>query len=273
MKTLVIAECGSCHDRRAEKALRLIDAAAKAGCSIAKFQFWSDAEQLAARRRVPLPYREIYRKYRMPEYWLHFLKDRCDQVGIEFMCSTYLPQDVATVAPFVKRFKIASFEAGDDAFLEAHLPHRKPLIVSFGMSDTRDVQTILDRFSYPHLSALLCVSTYPAPPEAYDLRVLHQWRDDVLGLLGADQVGLSDHSRHPMMGALAVAAGAEIIEAHLRLDDTDPQNPDYATAFSPAEFADYVRNIRFAETVMGDGVKRLQDCEREMAQFRVGGPQ
>ena len=83
--------------------------------------------------------------------------------------------------------------------------------------------------------------------------------------------GLSDHSRHRWMGALAVAAGAEIIEAHLRLDDTDPENPDFATAFTPAEFADYVRNIRFAEAALGDGQKRLQDCERPMAEYRVRG--
>jgi N,N'-diacetyllegionaminate synthase len=262
-RTLVIAECGSCHDRSFGKSLRLIDAAVAAGADVAKFQWWSDPEQLADTRRVPLAYREIYRRYAMPEYWLSFLKDYCDCVGIELMVTTYLPADVATVAPFVKRFKIASFEADSRDHIDTHRPywHDRDVIISEGMApsfDWMDSDPTIGRVRF-----LQCVSSYPAPASAMQLAYIRR----------GQMHGLSDHSRHPWMGALAVAAGAEIVEAHLRLDETDPQNPDYATAFSPVEFAEYVRNIRFAETVMGDGQKKLQDCERDMAQFRVGGPQ
>ncbi len=266
MSVFVIAEAGSCHDGDFCKAQELVDIAQYAGADAVKFQFWSNPDRLADRRRVPEEYRAIYRRYRLHYRWLEWLSEQAAEITrglkpIEFMATTYLPEDVATVAPFVKRFKVASFEAEDPAFLRAHVPYleHRQLIISCGMGArigggdgiTTPASWLVD------IKRLHCVSAYPAPAAEMNLAALK--RCD----------GLSDHSRHPWMGALAVAAGAEIIEAHLRLDDTDRENPDYATAFAPAEFAEYVRNVRFAEAAMGDGVKRLQPSEEPMAAYRV----
>ncbi len=263
-RTFVIAEAGSTHDGDFAKALALIEAARDAGCDAVKFQFWSNPDRLADRRRVPDRYREIYRRYQVIPEWLPELAAACSPgMGarpIELMCTSYLPEDVPVIAPFVERFKIASFEADDRAFLDAHHGFGKNLIVSAGMLNQDELEDLdVDLYSD---AILLCTSAYPAPPESMQLGVLKRE-----GLYAVK--GVSDHSRHPWMGALAVAAGAEIIEAHLRLNDTDPQNPDFATAFSPSEFADYVRHIRFAEACLGDGEKKLQACEHEMARYRV----
>lgn len=272
MSVFVIAEAGSTHDGDLAKAERLVSVAAAAGCQAVKYQFWSDPDRLADRRRVPDFYRDIYRRYRMPVGWLYVLSELCQTQGIEFMATTYLPEDVATVAPFVTRFKVSSFEALDESFIVAHRPYRKQVIISAGMTDQYEAL----RLSYSYggvvqCAVLHCVSAYPAPLASLQLHHLRPHNDPD----GLDDVptfaGLSDHSRHVLVGALAVAAGAEIIEAHLRLDDTDPENPDFATAFTPAEFADYVRNIRFAELAVGDGQKRQQPCEAPMAAYRVTG--
>ena len=263
--TLVIAELGSCHDGSLEKMKRLILAAKECGADVAKGQYWSSADRLADRRKVPDSYREIYRRYQMPRDWLAYLAGYCESVGIEWMVTTYLPEDVATVAPFVKRFKVSSFEAGDDAFLSAYAPFDKPVMVSCGMRSGDEVWRLSDTCwsLFRDVTLLHCVSSYPAPSSEMGLSVLRRGLDDRMF------DGLSDHSRQIDMGALAVAAGAEIIETHLRLDDTDPANPDYAVAFSSAEFAEYVRLIRRAEVIMGSGEKKLQECERAMSAYRV----
>jgi len=264
-RTLVIAEAGSCHDGEMWKAAQLVDVAHQVGADIVKFQFWSNANRLADRRAVPAQYREIYRRYQMPARWLQYLSIKARDVGIELMCTVYLPEDVAVVAPYVQRFKVASFEALDEEFIVAHARFGKPVILSTGMMTAIDLQRFWG--PGPDFKLLHCVSAYPAPPEAMNLGGIggNWWEEH------SPFSGLSDHSRDVRVGGLAVAAGAEIIEAHLRLNDTDPENPDFATAFTPAEFAEYVRNIRFAELVMGDGEKKLQACEREMAQYRVKG--
>jgi N,N'-diacetyllegionaminate synthase len=269
MSTFIIAECGSCHEGDLRRALDLIEVVRKAGANVAKFQFWSSADRLADRRRSN-DYREVYRRYQVPASWLPVLKDACDQHGIEFMATTYLPEDVAVVAPFVKRFKISSFEAESTDLALAHAPFLtgdRTVLMSLGMGANPNVSAQAMHFHYAEwwkrVRLLHCVSAYPAPADAIGLRVFHneEWRDSF--------AGLSDHSRHPWMGALAVAAGAQILETHIRLDTTPESNPDYATAFTPEEFAEYVRNVRFAEAAMGSGEKRMQACEAEMARYRV----
>ena len=81
--------------------------------------------------------------------------------------------------------------------------------------------------------------------------------------------GLSDHTRNPLTGALAVAAGARYIETHFRLNDTDPACPDYAVSRTPDELYAYIRNIRQAEILMGEPVKRIQPSEEANLRYRV----
>ena len=119
----------------------------------------------------------------------------------------------------------------------------------------------------PGLVLFHCVSAYPAPIEEINLRVVRRltlgWYDD--GAIA----GLSDHTLHPWTGALAVAVGAGMVEFHVRLNDTDPANADYRVARDPREAAEYVRNIRTAETMLGDGNKRVMPSEEPMLRYRV----
>jgi N,N'-diacetyllegionaminate synthase len=256
-RTFIIAEAGSCHDGSLEKALRLVDVANACFADAVKFQFWSDPDKLTRRRHAP-SYLGIYRRYQLPAAWLPELAHRATQIGIEFMCTTYLPEDVAIVAPFVRRFKVASFEALDADFIRAHERFQKPLLVSTGMLDERE-ELNLYRPAVARMELLHCVSAYPAPIEELNLSLLRcPW-----------YAGLSDHSRHLVTGAVAVACGARILETHVRLSDTDPENPDYLTAFSPYELTEYIQNVRDAEQMFGDLNKRAMPSEAAMAKYRV----
>lgn len=257
----VIAECGSCHDMSLEKAGRLIKAAADAGASAAKFQYWSSAVRMARRRHAP-DYLAVYEKYQIPEAWLSVLQTCCHANDIVFMCSTYLPEDVEVVAEHVTRFKIASFEAGDIPHLVAHVPYYKsgkPIYISCGLGASRslianwllrDAVTV----ATPPVEFLLCVSAYPAPLVDLHLRRLHEPTFFMSG--GSSEpryTGFSDHTAptNLMTGALAVAAGARVVERHIRLDDTDQSNPDAPHAMTPAMFKGYVQAIRVAEEALG----------------------
>jgi N,N'-diacetyllegionaminate synthase len=255
-RTFIIAEAGSCHDGSLEKALRLVGIAAARLADAVKFQFWSSAEALAERRHAP-EYVETYERYQLPAEWLPELKARADALGIEFMCTTYLPGDIATVAPFVRRFKVASFELGDGAFLAAHERFGKPVIASTGMASDDEAYY---RPAVPRFDVLHCVSAYPAPIEDLNLSLL----------TGPPFTGFSDHSRHLLAGAIAVACGARILEVHFRASDTDPDNPDFLTAFSAFELHEYIQNVRDAERMLGDRRKRLMPSEVAMARYRVG---
>jgi sialic acid synthase SpsE len=76
-------------------------------------------------------------------------------------------------------------------------------------------------------------------------------------------VGLSDHTTEPLAGALAVAAGACIVEKHLTYDRT-AAGPDHSASAAPTEFADYVSAIRLTEQMLGVAGKRVLDCELDV---------
>lgn len=263
-RVLVIAEPGCTAEGQYSSYVRLIQAAHQAGADVFKAQWTSNPERMCERRNIGLDhpkrvyYLRAYGWISFPLEWHVDFSRLCGELGMQYACTSYLPEDVATVDPWVRLHKVSSFESQDDALLAAAEGTRKRVVVSAGMNDG----------DWHHLwygnDVLHCTSSYPAPLDAVNLAVIR--RDHHGDRLGN---GLSDHSRNLLTGAVAVGAGAEIIEIHFRLDDCSPANPDYAVSFNPREFAEYVKNVRTAETLMGDGVKRVQDCEREMMRFRV----
>lgn len=255
MKTFVVAEAGSNHEGVLGNAMALIDVAKEAGADACKFQFWSSAERMSQRRNAPENL-EMFRKYAMPQGWLFDLWKYCLTRQIEFMCSVYLPEDIEVVAPLVKRFKIASFEAGDKEFIEAHIPFNKPIIVSTGMIDH---PTKISWDLRPRVSFLHCVSAYPAPVNEASLGCLQTH----------DFSGFSDHTKSLISGAVAVAGGAKILEKHFTLVTTSRDAPDYKVSLWPDDLEKYIANVREAELLLGDGEKKVQPSEQENLRFKV----
>lgn len=262
-KTLIIAEPGATAEGDWANYLKLIYTAAECGASCWKPQWTSNPAKMLERRHIgpDHPQRRIYER---AYGWLHFpvewhqdFSTLCQKLGMSYACSVYLPEDVATIASFVDYLKIASFENRDRSMQQACRMcfaglESNRVIISTGMSPS-DWEW---RSYVPYSRRLHCVSAYPAPLDAMNISVE-----------GFD--GLSDHSRHLLAGALAVACGASIVETHYRLDECDEHNPDYAVAFSPKEFTQYVQNIRDAEIMLGSGVKERQPCEDWALPYRV----
>lgn len=279
MATFVISEC--CSSWRFGKdhlanAFRLIKAAKDCGADAAKFQWTSDPAIMAKRRHGKVEEFEILA---YPFEWLEKLKAECDRVGIEFMCTVFIAADIAKIAPLVKRFKIASAESGDEAFVKAHFAYSQRVIVSYAFGTTPDYRWFGE--TDPETKAALpladkflhCVCSYPTPIEQANIKRVG-FHDGVIFH------GLSDHTTSVLTGALAVAAGATVIEKHVRLHDTPTDNPDYPHSMNaesiPADsdderhlFREYVANIREAELAMGSGRNEAMPCEKANEGRRV----
>jgi N,N'-diacetyllegionaminate synthase len=276
MSVYVIAEAGACGDGDFTKMMAQIGVCARAKCDAVKFQWTSDPEFMARRRGNAERdgYADIYRKYlHWPEDWHRHFEDECRRQSIDYLCTVYLAEDVSVVAPHVKHFKVSSFEGADSKFIKAHEPYMRELdrrlLISTGMSDAVDL-AYLHELCYPdgyqwlregQAVLMHCTSAYPAPFDTMELRVIQRNR----------MSGYSDHTVPQLTwtGALAVAAGASYIEAHMRLDSTDPDNPDYGHAMTEEQLTQYVAAIRMADAAMGAGVKSHTECERPMRQYRV----
>ena len=82
-------------------------------------------------------------------------------------------------------------------------------------------------------------------------------------------VGLSDHSRDPIVApVMAVALGASVVEKHFTVDNRLP-GPDHAFALEPDELRSMVQAIRAAEQARGDAMKTVGSAELELRDFAV----
>lgn len=271
-RVYVIAEIGSCHEGSLDNARKLIAAAKFAGADCAKAQFWSNSKRLAERRNAP-ELEAMYEQGRLPKEWLSELSEFAHRVGIEFGCTTYLPEDVQLTDNYADVMKIASFEASDPDLLTAHrrpFAGGKRIVISFGMSGND--YAVQDHLLKPFASSvtslpkyLLCVSAYPAPVRELGLAQMIQKGGRLFD-------GVSDHTEsNPVIAATIVGTGARIIERHLRLDETSPKNPDYPHSSSPKQFHEYVAAVRLAESAMYDHTGGMRPSEASNAKYLVAG--
>ena len=252
MRTFVIAEPGCTHEGSFEAMTKLVKVAADAGCDAYKSQWMSDPQKVCERRDAP-EYLTFYRWLAYPLHWHTHLKALCESLGMEYGCTTYLPEDREAIDEYVDFHKVASFENYAFGSREG-----KPVIIGAGMLTHEELSRLVAT-APPHWRILQCTSSYPTPIESVNLATIRQYR----------LAGLSDHSSDVEMGALAVCAGAKIIETHMRLQDCDPANPDYAVALNPTELDLYVDGIRDAEKAMGYPLKQILPCEQAMTRFKV----
>ena len=262
--TFVIAEPGCTHEGNLRALLGLVEMAAECGADVFKAQWTSDAARLAQRRRAPdlLP---CYQWLQFDPGWHAVLAARCAEYGLQYACTVYLPEDVAIIDPYVACYKIAAFESQAQDLRDAYSlrmsmkRNTKDLIVSLGMGATFPYK-LFPEILWPRVRPLRCVSAYPSKHEELHLATIR----------GQALAGLSDHTADQIMiGALAVAAGAQIVERHIKLESCRVQNPDAPAALGVHAFTAYVRAIRYAEQCLGDADAGLQPGEQPMLAYRV----
>ena len=188
-----------------------------------------------------------------------------------FMSSPFSVSDFAAVDPYVRLHKIASYEISHLRLIQAIAASHKPAILSTGASDVTDIEWAVEVFqnlSSSSLCLMQCTARYPAPLRSLNLKAIPLLKAK-FGL----PVGLSDHSREPIIGPLAaVALGANLIEKHYTLDNRLP-GPDHAFAITAAELKQMVAHIREAEEVLGTGAKVIQLEEEELFWYARRGLQ
>jgi len=254
-KTFVIAEaaCTWLH-AGLEGAYKSIEAAKACGADAWKTQWTSDPEAMAMRRGVA---RDKYTRLGWAQECLPKLKAKCDEVGIEFLCTVFIEKDIAMISPYVKRFKISAFESRDKEFINAITPYSnegcRPKIISVNDGNDAWWKGSAEIGFY----TLRCVSHYPTNPEELRLSVLGETMAMTWPTMEHSMCrrydGLSDHTGHVLTGAVAVGAGARIIEAHVRMSDTPSSDPDFGHSHvlnMEQGFPSYVKNIRLAESML-----------------------
>ena len=103
---------------------------------------------------------------------------------------------------------------------------------------------------------LQCTSSYPTPPDDCNVAVVRHYHE--LSKRHANlRPGYSSHDFGVIGCMLSVAAGAKMVEKHVKFGDTEWAHFDaVAIDLESDEFAEFVAEIRLAERMVGDEVKR-----------------
>ncbi|HYE85065.1 MAG TPA: N-acetylneuraminate synthase family protein [Vicinamibacterales bacterium] len=260
----VVAELGLTHGGSRARALELVDAAATAGASAIKLQTLTASRLVLPSAPAPAhvtaaSMQEFFGRFELSAADHGAIAARAHEHGLAFL-STPLDESAVDMLESAgcDAYKIASGDITHDRLIKRAAASRKPLLISTGMSA---IDEIADAVAWARQAGAIdivllhCVSAYPVPAGAQNLRAL-----TTLARLFGVPVGLSDHGTEPLDVALAVALGACVYEKHLRLDgQTD--DVDEAVSLPATAFAAAVRTAQIAHVSLGHGDKDCQPAE------------
>jgi sialic acid synthase SpsE len=157
-----------------------------------------------------------------------------------------------------------------EAMARAGSKGSRPLIISAGAATLQEVGRACTwlRDIRERLGVLQCVSCYPTPMDQAELGGIAAIADIFDGV-----VGYSDHTDSERTGALAVAAGAAILEKHVTYDRA-AQGPDHAASLEPEDFRKYRAYARIAKRYEQDPrakpyLDSFMSIEQEVAAYEL----
>ena len=241
----VIAEMSGNHNQSLERALEIVEAAAKAGAHAIKLQTYTadtitldvrggsfeinDSNSLWAGKNLY----DLYKQAHTPWHWHGPIIERARELGILCFSSPFDESAVDFLENLnVPAYKIASFENNHLPLIRKAASTGKPLIISTGMATLGELDQAVStarEAGCNQLILLKCTSTYPATPENTNISTIPHLKK----LFGVE-VGLSDHTLGVGVSVASVALGASIIEKHFTLSRADG-GVDSAFSLEPHE--------------------------------------
>jgi pseudaminic acid synthase len=274
----IIAEMSGNHNQSLERALQIVEAAAKSGAHALKIQTYtpdtmtidldvgefhiSDPQSLWAGTSLYKLYGEAY----TPWEWHKPIFDRARQLGIIPFSTPFDDTAVDFLEELeVPCYKIASFENTDLPLIGRVAATGKPLIISTGMATVAELDETVRaarEAGCKDLILLKCTSTYPATAENTNILTIPHLKE----LFGCE-VGLSDHTMGVGVSVASVALGATVIEKHFTLNRTDG-GVDSTFSMEPAEMSQLVLETERAWQALGQVSYGPTEAERRSLVFR-----
>jgi N,N'-diacetyllegionaminate synthase len=248
-KTIIIAEVAQEHNSSLKKALRFIDKSAKAGADYVKFQMHiAECEST-----FDEPFRKgfNFKDKSRYEYWKRMefslknwekLINRCKERKIGFLCSPFSIEAFKRLRKFgLRKWKIGSGEFFSDELLHEIIKNKDKIILSTGLANLNEIKkrVYLLKKNNIDFCLLQCVTKYPNPLKTVGINVIKYFKKKY-----NCKVGLSDHSGKLSPSLYSIFNSYDIIELHLRENNSKEINPDTTSSvcFDELEFLCKIRD-------------------------------
>jgi sialic acid synthase SpsE len=267
---IVIAELGINHFGDLETALRMADAAIRAGVQIIKHQFHIPDEEMSSEAKVfevgyigKSIYQLIDECSLTPDEEMK-LKEHVEGQGCTYMCTPFSLRAAQLLFEMgVVAFKIGSGESNNKHFVRGVAKYKLPIVLSTGMNSVETLSEsfrVLGESGIPY-ALMHTTNIYPTPNHLVRLGGMQELMTNFDGI----PVGLSDHTRSNHASFAAVALGATIIERHFTLDKK-VRGPDIENSMDEHEARELVEGVRLIWECLG-GSKGPAPEESEVSAF------
>ncbi|MFC4403919.1 pseudaminic acid synthase [Gracilibacillus xinjiangensis] len=274
----IIAEMSGNHNQSLEKALQIVEAAAKAGAHALKIQTYradtmtlnqtnqqfmiNDQESLWKNKSLY----KLYEEAHTPWEWHEPIFTRCKELGMIGFSSPFDETAVDFLESLdVPCYKIASFECTDLPLIRKVAALQKPMIISTGMCTAAEIDETVQtarEAGCKDIILLKCTSTYPATPENTNIRTIPH-----MGETWNCEIGLSDHTMGAGVAVAAVTLGATVVEKHLTLSRAEG-GVDAAFSLEPDELAQLVTESKRAWLALGEVHYGTTEAEKGSMKYR-----
>jgi len=259
-KTFIIAELSANHNNNWNLTVETIKAMADAGADAVKLQtykpqsltldldngYFAPSKKGLWKGYTPW---KLFEEASMPYEWQIRLQPIVKELGMEFFSTPFDKEGIDFLESLnVPYYKIASPEINDIPLIEYTASKKKPVIISTGMAEIKDIQLAIDtcrKAGNNDIVLLKCTSHYPAEIKEANLLTIPDMKNR-FGL----EVGVSDHTMGSIVPTVAVSLGATVVEKHFILSRKSG-GADSGFSMEPDEFKSMVTSVRMAEEACG----------------------
>lgn len=276
--TIIVAEFTNNHIGDKKRLLKMIEMASESGADMIKVQK-RDVDSFYTEEELNSPYQSPFgntlgdyrRGVELTDELMELIDIECRKKNIPWFASILdwnsyqyinqfdcplikLPSTISNHRNYLK--KVAGDFKGD-------------LVISTGFTDKEYEHFVLNDLNNTdkNLFLLQCTSSYPTPPEGCQVSVVRHYdrlRNDHPNIIP----GYSSHDIGSLGSMLSVAAGAKMIEKHVKLGDLDWVHFDsVAIDLNENKFKQFVHDIRKAELMAGSIEKSIHHFEHH--KYRV----
>ena len=260
-KVYIVAEIGLNHGGDMGTAKKLIDSATRTGVDAVKFQTY------ITEKRAPgdSPIFGILKKCELPFSAFKELKEYSEARRLEFFSTPFDGESVDFLESInCSIYKISSFDVVNHKLLRKVADTKKTVAMSVGMSNLGEIEKAFKilKSRTDKIALLHCISAYPAREEDSHLSAIYSLKNKFDCVIGQ-----SDHTNEILTPLYAVAAGAQIIEKHYKINEA-MDCVDAPVSISEAQMKKLVGKIRRLERIMGNDTVSMRDAEKGCEMFR-----
>jgi N,N'-diacetyllegionaminate synthase len=261
----VIAEIGGNHEGDFGLAKELLNQAVEAGVDAIKFQAYTGdgiANKVVDPDRV-----KHFNKFTLSLENHIELAEMCLNSNVDYLASVWNENMLHSLIPYMKYVKVGSGDLTNYRFFELISLHKKPLIISTGLSSEQEVidaVRAVDGFYQDFKmgdqrhALLQCTSMYPIEYSDANLNVMHKYKK----LFPNYKVGYSDHTIGTTAIQVAISMGAKVIEAHFTDKKIKSDFRDHKVSKTVDEFKDIIKFSQQVKQLQGSQKKSLLEIEK-----------